>query len=158
MNYLGICVLILACVLVAECISIPAPLAATPQPTTVPVTTPVTITTPQPVFTLGSHYLADAGGYRLLTENDTVIKEFRVDSPSWGIYFKVQPLSDDLTNCWFVVDVTNVDVNATESFGYGRDRPTDLEQWIPMYKDGPYKLTMNGKNVKVWLTAAKRMP
>ncbi len=114
---------------------------------------------PPPVFTLGSRYLEDPGGYTLLTKNDTVIKEFRVDSPSWGIYFRVQPLNDiDPQSCWFVVNVTNVDTNFTESYGYGRDHPADREQWIPMYKEGPYKLTVVGNNVKIWLTAAKRMP
>lgn len=160
MKYFGMCTLILAGVLIAGCTGTPGLPPATPSPTTIPVTTTVAVTAtpPMPVFTLGSHYLSDPGGYRLLTENDTVIKEFRVDSPSWGIWFKVQPLSDDLQYCWFVVDVTNVDMNTTDSFGYGQDRSPELEQWIPMYKEGPYKLTMKGNNVKVWLTAAKRVP
>ena len=160
MKYLGIYALILAGILIAGCTEIPALPAATPSPTTVAVTVTTAATTipPKPVFTLGSPYLEDPGGYRLLTENDTVVKEFRVDSPSWGIYYKVKPLSDDLRSCWFVVDITNVDLNSTESFGYGGDRAFEPEQWIPMYKEGPYKLTMKGNYVKVWLTAAKRMP
>lgn len=160
MKYLGICALILAGVLIAGCTELPALPAATPSPlpVTVTLTTAATTVPPKPVFTLGSPYLEDPGGYRLLTENDTVVKEFRVDEPSWGIYYKVQPLSDDLRSCWFVVDVTNVDLNSTERFGYGGDLSFEPEQWIPMYKEGPYKLTLNGNYVKVWLTAAKRMP
>ncbi|MGB9176832.1 MAG: hypothetical protein WCB46_08885 [Methanoregula sp.] len=159
MKFLVICMLIIAGILFAGCTGTQVQPLSTPAPTKVPVTTTaVTTETPRLVFTLGSRYLEDPGGYRLLTENDTVIKEFRVDSPSWGVYFKVQPLSDDLQYCWFVVDVTNVDMNTTESFGYGRDHLFESEQWIPMYEEGPYKLTMKGNNVKVWLTAAKRMP
>jgi hypothetical protein len=158
MKYLVICLLILAGILIAGCTGTPAPVA-TPAPTTIVETmTVVETATPRPVFTLGDHYLADPGGYQLLTDKDTIVKEFRVDSTSWGIYFKVLPLNDNLQYCWFVVDVTNVDKNTTESFGYGRDRSFELEQWIPMYKEGPYKFTMKGNNVKVWLTAAKRMP
>jgi hypothetical protein len=159
MKYLVICTLILAGVLFAGCTGTKAPPVVTPSPTTVLVTTTAVATaTPQPVFTLGSRYLEDPGGYQLLTDKDTIVKEFRVDSTSWGIYFKVLPLNDNLEYCWFVVDVTNVDRNTTESFGYGRERSFELEQWIPMYKEGPYKLTMKGNNVKVWLTAAKRNP
>jgi len=138
--------------------STPAPTAVTPEPTTVPATPVVQTTSSQPVFTLGSHYLEDPGGYLLLTDNDTIVKEFRVDSTSWGIYFKVLPLNDNLQYCWFEVDVTNVDMGTTERFGYGRERSLELEQWIPMYREGPYRLTMRGNNVKVWLTAAKRNP
>lgn len=159
MKYLVICMLILAGVLFSGCTGTQTPPSPTTGPTTVPVIPPVTAAdTPRPVFTFGAHYLEDPGGYRLLTKNDTVVKEFRVDSPSWGIYFKVQPLNDDLQTCWFIVDVTNIDTGYTESYGYGREQPTSLEQWVPMYKAGPYKLTLYGNNVKVWLTAAKRLP
>jgi hypothetical protein len=159
MKYLAICMLILAGVLLSGCTGIPAP-PSTPVPTTVVVTTTaVPNETARPIFTLGDHYLDDPGGYRLLTDNDTVVKQFRVDNPSWAIYFKILPLSDNLQSCWFVVNVSKVDfLNSTESFGYGRGQSSDLEQWIPMYQEGPYKLIMNGNNVKVWLTAAKRLP
>ena len=160
MKYGFICMLILWGVLFAGCTVMQAPPVATPVPTTIVVTTTAVINeTPRPVFTLGSRYLEDPGGYTLLTKNDTVTKEFRVDSPSWGIYFRVTALNDrDPQSVWFVVNVTNVDTNFTESYGYGRDHPADKEQWIPMYKEGPYKLTLTGNNVKIWLTAAKRMP
>ena len=159
MNYLVFCSLILAGVLLAGCTSTQAPPPALTAQTTVPVTMTVVATAnPQPVFTLGSHYLEDPGGYQLLTDKDTIVKEFRVDSPSWGIYFKVLPLNDNPQYCWFVLDVTDVDRNTTESYGYGREHSFELEQWLPMYKEGPYRLTMKGNNVKVWLTAAKRLP
>ncbi len=159
MKYPGVWLLILGTILLAGCTATQAPPQPTPVPTgtsAVPVTT-VPETT-RPVFTMGGHYLDDPGGYRLLNDNDTVVKEFRVDSPSWGIYFKVQPLADNLQSCWFVVNVTNVDTGTRESYGFGKGFPTDTEQWIPMYKEGPYQLTMTGNNVKVWLTAAKRLP
>jgi len=160
MKYVFISMLLLAGILFTGCTGTQAPPVTTPVPATTAVTTTAAVNeTPRPVFTLGSRYLEDPGGYTLLTKNDTVIKEFRVDSPSWGIYFRVQPLNDiDPQSCWFVVNVTNVDTNFTESYGYGRDHPADREQWIPMYKEGPYKLTIVGNNVKIWLTAAKRMP
>ena len=159
MKYLVICTLILAGVLFSGCTGIQVPPQSTPVPTTVVVTATAGVNeTIRPIFTLGDHYLEDPGGYRLLTENDTVVKQFRVDSPSWGLYFKIQPLSDNLQSCWFVVDVTKADTGFTETYGFGQGRSSDLEQWIPMYREGPYKLTMNGNNVKVWLTAAKRLP
>ncbi len=159
MKYLVILTLILACALFAGCVDNKSPPVTTTTPTTLPVTTTVISTaTPQPVFTLGSRYLDDPGGYQLLTANDTVVKEFRVDSTSWGIYFRVLRLTDNQQDCWFVLDVTDIDRNVTESFGYGQGYSPDLEQWIPMYKEGPYRLTLNGNNVKVWLIAAKRIP
>jgi hypothetical protein len=159
MMYLGICTLILAGILFAGCTGTRVHQLSTAAPPQVPATiTAVTTRAPRLVFTPGSRYPEDPGGYRLLNKNDSGIKESRVDSPSWGVYGKVQPLTDDLQDCWFVVDITNVDINTSESFGYGRDYSFESEQWIPMYKEGPYKLTMKGNNVKVWVTAAKRMP
>ncbi len=159
MKYIGIWLLILGAIMLAGCTVTPAPPQPTPVPTaTSAVPTPTTVATTRPAFTMGGHYLDDPGGYRLLNANDTVVKEFRVDSPSWGIYFKVQPLTDNLQSCWFIVNVSNIDTGARESYGFGGSYPADTEQWIPMYKEGPYQLTMAGTNVKVWLTAAKRLP
>jgi hypothetical protein len=77
-----------------------------------------------------------------------------------GILFKVLPLNDNLEYCWFTMDVINVDTNqpAIDSVGYGRSTSFEKERWIPMYKQGPYKLVLKGNNVKVWVTAAKRNP
>ncbi|MHB8164718.1 MAG: hypothetical protein ACYDDV_10350 [Methanoregula sp.] len=156
-SFLVILALLIAGVMVAGCTQSPAAPGVTPVPTYSAISV-ATTPAPQPSFSLGDHYLNDPGGYQLLTEKDTVVKEFRVDTRSWGIYFKIQPLNDNLQYCWFVMDVTDVNRNSTESFGYGRDHSFESEQWIPMYNDGPYKLTMKGNNVKVWVTAAKRNP
>jgi hypothetical protein len=162
MKYLTVCTLILAGVLIAGCSTTQVPPVTSPPATSVPTVAPVTTTavtvSPHPSFSLGDRYLEDPGGYQLLTENDTVVKEFRVDSTAWGIYFKIIPLNDNLQFCWFTVEVTNKDTNQTESFGYGRNLSREPEQWIPMYKDGPYRFTLTGNNVKVYLTAAKRLP
>jgi hypothetical protein len=153
--------LVIAAVLIAGCTQGTAP-AVTSAPTAVTAETAAaaaaTTTIPQVSFTLGDHYLGDPGGYQLLTEKDTVVKEFRVDNDSWGIYFKVLPLNDDLQSCWFRLDTTDVNSNKSDSYGYGRQYSFEKEQWIPMYKQGSYKLSMTGNNVKVWVTAAKRNP
>jgi len=163
MKYLIFCMLILAGVMIAGCTITQVPPATSAPPTSAPTPAPVTTTAvtvaPHPSFSLGDRYLEDPGGYQLLTENDTVVKEFRVDSTAWGIYFKIIPLNDNLQYCWFTLEVTNKDnLNQSETFGYGGNQSYDLEQWIPMYKDGPYRLTLTGNNVKVYLTAAKRLP
>jgi hypothetical protein len=162
MKYLIFCTLILAGVIIAGCSTTQVP-PATPTPvpstpTVAPVTTTAVTPASHPSFSLGDRYLEDPGGYQLLTEKDTVVKEFRVDSTAWGIYFKIIPLNDNLQYCWFTVDMTNMNTNQTETFGYGRNLSHELEQWVPMYKDGPYRFTITGNNVKVYLTAAKRLP
>jgi len=163
MKYLIFCTLILAGVIIAGCSTTPVPPATsapvTSAPTMAPVTTTAVTVSPHPSFSLGDHYLEDPGGYQLLTEKDTVVKEFRVDSTAWGIYFKIIPLNDNLQYCWFTLEVTNKDnPNQSETFGYGKNQSYEPEQWIPMYKDGPYRFTLTGNNVKVYLTAAKRLP
>ena len=157
MKYFVIFALILAGVLLAGCTSTPAPVV-TPAPTTVPVTTVVATATPQPSFALGDSYLDKPGGYTFNSEKDVVEESFRVDSQSWGIDYKIKPLNDDLQYCWFVMNVTNMDNGQTETFGYGRQYSIELEQIVPMYKEGPYKITMAGQGVKVWVKAAKRIP
>lgn len=158
MKYLVLCFLILAGILIAGCIGIQAPPGVTPVPTTAKVTTGVTTVQPQPVFSLGSAYLDKPGGYTFSSENDVIVEEFRVDSPSWGINYKIQPLNDDLQYCWFVMNVTNMNSGQTDTFGYGREYSIDLERTIPMYNEGPYTITMKGNRVKVWVKAAKRNP
>ena len=157
MNYLVICTLILAGVLLAGCTGTQAPPPAIP-PIAVPVTTIAATATPQPVFSLGDAYLDKPGGYTFNTEADAVEETFRVDSNSWGIDYKIKPLNDDLQYCWFVMNVTNMDDGRTETFGYGREYSVELEQIVPMYKEGYYKITMKGQGVKVWVKAAKRTP
>ncbi|MDO9326079.1 MAG: hypothetical protein Q7T80_14105 [Methanoregula sp.] len=153
--------LLIAGVMVAGCTQSPAVPVAVPTPTAAVAAPAVTATSvQQPSFTLGQAYLNDPGGYQLLTEKDTVVKEFRVDSDTWGVYFKILPLNENLEYCWFTMDVIDVNTNksAIDSTGYGRSHSLEKEQWIPMYKQGPYKLIMKGNNVKVWVTAGKRNP
>ena len=155
-------VLVIAGVMIAGCTQSQGTAVTTTPAAAAAATTPAAAATamPQPSFALGDHYLEDPGGYQILTDKDKVLKEFRVDSDSWGIYFKVQPLNDNLEYCWFTMDVINVNTNqsATDTVGYGRSHSFEKEQWIPMYKQGPYRLIMKGNNVKVWVTAAKRNP
>jgi hypothetical protein len=155
MNYLVICTLVLAGVLLAGCTGTQPPVA-TPTPTAAPVTTTLPPTTSPPSFTLGDHYVQKS--YALQSETDVRTEEFRVDNPSWGIGFKVLPLSDDLQSCWFELTVTNMDTNRNETFGYGRDKSFELYQQYPMYTTGPYRITLKGNRVKVDVTAAKRNP
>lgn len=159
MKYLAICTLVLACVLLAGCTGRQAPAATPiPTPTEAPVTTATATPTPQPVFQLGDAYVDRSNGYTFNTEKDMATEDFRVDTPSWGIYFKVRPLSENLQSCWFIMNVTNLDLGRTETFGYGGQQSFELEQTIPMYNDGPYRITMTGNCVKVWMKAAKRLP
>jgi len=146
--------LVIAAVLIVGCTQNAAP-AATPAPA-VEMTPEVLSTTSQPPFTLGRAYLNDPGGYSFNSEKDVIVKEFRVDNPSWGLELKVQPLNEDLQYCWFTMDITNVDSESTDSYGFGREYSIDEVQHIPMYKTGPYKITMKGNRVKVWLKAAVR--
>ncbi|MCK9579205.1 MAG: hypothetical protein M0Q92_02000 [Methanoregula sp.] len=147
--------LVVAATFIAGCTQSTVP-AATPAPTVAAVTTAAT--TVQPAFSLGQAYLNDPGGYTFNSEKDGMTKEFRVDNPSWGFELKIQPLNEDLQYCWFTMDVTNVDSGNTETYGFGRLYSIDRLQLIPMYKTGPYKITMKGNRVKVWLKAAIREP
>ncbi len=158
MKYLATITLIFACILLAGCTGTQSP-PATPALTVAPVTPTVATATPQPVISLGDSYIDKPNGYTFNTESDVVTEEFRVDTPSWGIYFRVRPLNDvNLQSCWFIMNVTNQDTGRTETFGYGGQQSFELEQTIPMYNEGPYKLTMTGNCAKVWMKASKRIP
>lgn len=158
MKYFGICTLILACILFAGCSGTQVPPSPTPTPT--PASVPVTMTLPpataQPSFTMGDHYLKRS--YALQNESDVRSEEFRVDNASWGIAFDIIPLATEQQACWFDLTVTNMDSGLSETYGYGRNKSIELHQQFPMYKMGPYKLTLKGNLVKVDLTAAKRNP
>lgn len=158
MKYPVIWTLILAGIIIAGCTSTQPPPPVVPERTTVPVITTVATSTPLPVFSLGDAYLDRPGGYTFNSEKDVVVEEFRVDSQSWGIDYKIKPLNDDLQYCWFEMNVTNLNTGYTDTFGYGRQYSIVLEQIVPMYKEGPYKITMKGQGVKVWVKAAKRIP
>jgi hypothetical protein len=151
-----LCALVGAGILIAGCASTPPP-----QPVTTAVPTqvqPTATETPvqQPSFTLGDHYLQKS--YTFSSENDVVTEQFYVDNPSWGIDFNITPLNDNVNYCWFTIDVTNVNNGQVDNYGYGRTFSFDLDQKIPMYRTGPYKIEMKGNRVKVVVTAAKRYP
>ena len=132
---------------------------ATPTPATAATETAAAVTAvPLPTFSLGYAYLDKPNGYTFNSEKDVVTEKFRVDNSSWGIHIKIKPLNDDLQYCWFKMVVTNEDNGRSDTYGYGRDLSIETDQWIPMYTQGPYNVTMTGNRVKVWVTAAKRNP
>ena len=148
--------LVIAGVMISGCTQSPAAPVVTPAPTTVAPTPVATTAEPQPSFSMGDHYLQKS--YSFQSEKDIFTEQFRVDNPSWGISFDIQPLNTDINYCWFEMNVTNVDNGHTETYGYGRDKGFELHHQIPMYTTGPYKIEMKGNRVKVDLTAAKRNP
>jgi hypothetical protein len=148
--------IIIAGVMIAGCTQVPAP-TATPVPTlATPNTTPVPTPVPQPSFSLGDHYLQKS--YSFQSEKDVVVEQVRVDTPSWGIGFDVLPLNDELQYCWFEMNVTNMDTQQFDNYGFGRDKGFEKHQLYPMYTTGPYKIEMKGNRVKVDITVAKRNP
>jgi hypothetical protein len=157
-SVLVILAVVIAGVMVSGCTQSPSVPVATPTPPTSVPTPVVTTAEARPSFSLGQAYLNDPGGYSFQSESDVIVKEFRVVNPSWGINMKVQPLNTDLQLCWFTMNVTQMDNGQTDTYGYGRQYSFELEQQIPMYNTGPYKITMTGNRVKVWITAAERNP
>jgi hypothetical protein len=157
MKYLVICILILAGVLFAGCTNSAQPVA-TPAPTTVPATTTVPPPTiAQPSFSLGDHFIQKS--YSFSSEKDLFTEEFRIpQSQPWALKFDVKTLNDDLQYCWFVINVTNMDSQQVEVFGYGRDKSFEKNQIYPIYGYGPYKIEMTGNRVKVYIDIAKRNP
>ncbi|MFA4860160.1 hypothetical protein [Methanoregula sp.] len=150
-------VLVLAGVFIAGCTQSPLPLVT---PTTTPVTAAATTTTAsQPSFSLGDVYFNEPYGYIFSNKTAGIERSFMVDNPAWGIDLKVLSLNNEsLNNSWFTMDVTNTNSKKTDSFGYGGNFSFTEKQMIPMYNQGPYKITMKGNQVKVWFTVAKRNP
>ncbi|MFA6226013.1 MAG: hypothetical protein WC620_07540 [Methanoregula sp.] len=149
--------LLIAGVMFAGCTGTQSPAAPVATPTPTSVAPPVATTAEaMPSFTMGDHYLAES--YSFQSENDVVVKEFRVDNPAWGIEFDVLPLNDNTIYCWFEMKVTNADTGHSETYGYDRENGFVLKNQIPMYTTGPYKIEMKGNRVKVDVTAAKRNP
>ncbi|WML67201.1 MAG: hypothetical protein METHP_00703 [Methanoregula sp. SKADARSKE-2] len=134
-----ILLLLAAGITIAGCTTNPAP----PSPRHAP-------------FTLGASYLRQP--YTFSSETENSVEQFHVGDPSWGINFKVTPLDDDVEDCWFTMNVTNVDTNEVEHYGYGRTFPPEREQLYPMYRTGSYQLEMRGNRVRVDLHIAKRDP
>ena len=149
-----------AAAVIAGCTS--APVVKPAETPAAPVTTVTTATPeptplPQPSFSLGDAYLQRQ--YTFDSEEDVVVEQFVVDNPSWGIDFTIKrTLNDNLNYCWFTMDVSDVNSEQVNHYGFGREFSTDLQQKIPMYKSGPYKITMKGNRVVVVVTAAKRLP
>jgi len=150
-------VLVLVGVLIAGCTQSPLPVVSPPAtPVTTVVTTP---TASQPSFTLGDIYFNEPYGYIFNNQTDRIERSFIVDSPAWGIDLKVIPTNNEsISNSWFVIDVINTNSKKSDSFGYGGNFSLTEKQLIPMYNQGPYKITMKGNQVKVWFTVAKRNP
>ena len=115
-----------------------------------------TVTVSQPSFSLGDQYLQKS--YSFQSEKDVYVEQVRVDNPSWGFGFDVLPLNDDPQYCWFEMNVTNIDTQQSDIYGYGRDKGFEKHQLYPMYTTGPYKIEMKGNRVKVDVTIAKRNP
>jgi len=114
------------------------------------------VTVPQPSFSFGDQYLQKS--YSFQSEKDVYVEQIRVDNPSWGLGFDVLPLNDDPQYCWFEMNVTNIDTQQFDIYGYGRDKGFEKHQRYPMYTTGPYKIEMKGNLVKVDVTMAKRNP
>jgi len=157
-SVLAALVLIMAGAAIAGCTQTQNQLAAPTSTPAAAVSAATTTTVPHPVFSLGYAYLDNPHGYTFNSEKDVITEKFRVDNSSWGIHMKVTPLNDDLQYCWFKMVVTNEDNGQSDTYGYGRDQSIETDQWIPMYTQGPYNITMTGNRVKVWVTAAKRNP
>ncbi|MDD1704657.1 MAG: hypothetical protein LUP97_05455 [Methanoregula sp.] len=154
-----ILLLLAAGITIAGCTTDPAP----PSPRQAPLPTPLAapaltgaLTPGQAPFTLGASYLKQP--YTFSSEKENSVEQFHVGDPSWGINFKVTPLDDDVEDCWFTMDVTNVDTNEVEHYGYGRTFSPEREQLYPMYRTGSYQLEMRGNRVRVDLHIAKRDP
>ncbi|MDD5142562.1 hypothetical protein [Methanoregula sp.] len=154
-HVLAACVLIISGVMIAGCSQ---GTTASSAPTGTPGTVVTSTATPHVSFSLGSHYLQDPQGYTFLSEKDVIVREFRIDDPSWGIDFVVLPLNDDPQYCWFEMTVTNMDNGQAETYGFGRTFSYEKHQQFPMYVTGSYKIEMKGNLVKVDVTAAKRNP
>ncbi len=126
--------------------------------TTVPTTMPTSVPLIQPTFEFSDYYLNEPMGYTFQSDKDVLVKEFRVVNSSWGIKFRIQPLIDDPQYCWFKMVVENLNTGRVETMGYGREFSADTNQTIPMYSPGPYRVTMTGNKVKVWVQVGNRMP
>jgi hypothetical protein len=150
--------LILAGSLLAGCTQNPLPSVIPASTAPASTTPPAATTTLQPSFTLGDIYLNDPYGYVFDGTTMVIERSFIVDSPSWGILLKVTPRNGDPTSGWFTMNVTNTNTQKTDLFGYGGNFSLSQEQLIPMYNMGPYKITMKGSGVKVFVTVAKRKP
>jgi hypothetical protein len=128
----------------------------TTEQTTVAATPTTTVPPLQPSFSLGDHYLKKSFSFQ--SEKDVYVEQVRVDNASWGIGFDILPLTDNITDSWFTIKVTNRDTGQSDTYGYGRTNGFELRHLIPMYTPGPYEVEMKGYRVKVDVILAKRNP
>jgi hypothetical protein len=149
--------LVVTIVIVAGCTQGPGPVTpvSTSQQTTA-VTQNTTTRAPQPSFTFGDHYLKESYSFQSL--KDVYIEDRRIDNSSWGIGFDILPLTDNVSDSWFVMNVTNRDTGRSDMYGYGRSYGFEFHHLIPMYTTGPYRFEMKGYLVKVDVIVAKRNP
>jgi hypothetical protein len=148
--------LIIAGVMTAGCTREPPDVATKMPPVTATAMQASTVPVPQPSFSFGDQYLQKS--YSFQNEKDVYVEQVRVDNPAWGFGFDVIPLNDDPQYCWFEMNVTNIDTQQFDIYGYGRDKGFEKHQLYPMYTTGPYKIEMRGNRVKVDVTMAKRNP
>lgn len=153
--------LLLAAAIIAGCTGTGG---QTPQSLSAPATTPESTTTATlpadvsvtPTFALGDHYVQKS--YSFHTSNDQYTEQVRIDNSSWAVAYKVTPLSDNINASWFMVTITNVDTQKSQTFGYGRTYAYDAYQQYPMYGPGAYEVSLSGNLTKVDLDIAKRLP
>ena len=69
------------------------------------------ITTTQPTLALGDQYLQNS--YPFTNQSNKFTEQIRIADPSWAIAYTIQPLSENLQNCWFEMTVTNLDLRKT---------------------------------------------
>jgi hypothetical protein len=151
--------LLATAVIIAGCTQVPGPTSPVPTPTpeqTIAVPQTTSTPAPQPSFTLGDHYLKKS--YAFQSVKDVYIEDVRVDNASWGIGFDVLPLTDNVTESWFVMKVTNRDSGQTDLYGYGSAYDFEPHHLIPRYTTGPFEIEMKGYLVKVDVMLAKRNP
>ncbi len=112
------------------------------------------ITTTQPTLALGDQYLQNS--YPFTNQSNKFTEQIRIADPSWAIAYTIQPLSENLQNCWFEMTVTNLDTQENQTFNWTYLNET--YQQYPMYTTGPYQIQMTGNLVMVKLDVAKRLP
>ena len=152
--------LILAAAVIAGCTGTGSPAQSSAVTATTPAITPTATlsagVSATPTFALGDHYVQKS--YSFHNTNDQYTENVRVDNASWAVAYKVTPLSDDPDTGWFLVTVTNVDTQKSQTFGYGRTYAYDTYQQYPMYGPGAYQVSLSGNLTKVDLDIAKRLP
>ena len=150
--------LVFAGIIIAGCADTQAPSpAVTTAPTTIMITPTPSTNTTVPPFKLKEFYLQ--GKYSFQNESGIRTENIRVpNGQPWGIEFLVKPLNDDPQYCWFEMNVTNIDNGYSDTYGYGRTNGYDIDQYIPRYNGGAYKIEMQGNLVSINMNIGNRVP